>query len=512
MLGDLADAAKCFQEAVRLRSPYPEAEFALNVCLGLIYKDQNNYQQSEKHLRAALEKKPGDVQVLISLADTLRFQKRFDEAERFVQDVIDRHPSIAEAHAVLGTVYSDQGRTEKAIPRLREALALRPDLVIALDKLGVQLAATGEIEEARQCYRRALAIDPQNASIFYNLSLIERIPDDDPLLQTMEDLLHREETSSEDRMRLYFAFGRIRDSRKQYDTAFELWIEGNRIKRRTLTHSMEAERNFAARLRSVFTDEFMEARIGVGCPSRVPIFIVGMPRSGTTLVEQILAAHPQVYGAGELPNLNRMVNTTLKRLTGHDYPESVTAMTSDQFRQAGEEYDGTVRTLDTGAHRITDKMPVNFFHVGLAKLVLPQSKIIHCSRNALDTCVSCFSTLFMRASCPFAYDMRELGEFYSLYAELMEHWRKLAHVDFLDVHYETLVADQERVTRDLLSFCELPWDDSCLDFHRCRRPVHTASNVQIRQPMYSHAVERWRRYEKHLGPLREALGDLDTST
>lgn len=509
-LGDPAEAANSYREALCHRSPYPEAEAALETCLGLIAKSAKQHAKAEEHFRSAVKRNPQDVQLLVNLADALRLQKKYDDAEQVIANVTDKHPTIAEAQAIHGSIYTDQGQSEKAIPHLSKALRLKPDLLIANERMGIEMAATGEIQQAKQYYQRALAANRKNPLTFYNLALVEHFSENDPLLETMRNQLEEEEMSIEDRMHLYFAFGKIHKDWGQHDEAFRCWTEGNRLKRRTLIYTIEAERQFVSRLKSVFTEELLSKFSKAGCASRLPIFIVGMPRSGTTLVEQILAAHPDVYGAGELADLNRIANSTLKNVAGgRSYPESVAAMSREQIRQLGEEYVEALRTLNTDNPRITDKMPVNFFHLGTIALILPHAKIIHCRRNPIDTCVSCFSTLFVRRSCPFAYDLKELGEFYRLYRELMDHWSSLSQISCLDVQYETLVRNQESATKEILSFCDLPWDSACLDFHRSPRPVHTASNIQIRQPVYTHAIERWRRYEHHLGPLREALGDLD---
>jgi hypothetical protein len=252
----------------------------------------------------------------------------------------------------------------------------------------------------------------------------------------------------------------------------------------------------------------LAARAGQGDPSTVPLFIVGMPRSGTTLVEQILASHHSVFGAGERTELLRTVGRiSAQQIGATSFPEAVWTMSVEALHQVGADYVAALQPLAPDASRIVDKMPANFACVGLIRLILPNAKIIHVSRNPVDTCLSCFSKLFSGEQ-PFSYDLAELGRYYHGYKDLMAHWRAVLPPGvMLEVEYESLVRDFNTQARRIIAHCDLPWDSACLDFHKTSRPVHTASLVQVRQPIYRTSVGRWRPAVTLLRPLLEALED-----
>jgi Sulfotransferase family len=262
------------------------------------------------------------------------------------------------------------------------------------------------------------------------------------------------------------------------------------------------------RLRSLYNPVFLKAREKLGVRDRTPIFIVGMPRSGTSLTEQIISNHPQVFGAGELSYLHQVANQLLYSMPTLDvYAGKVAGLTDRGAHELAGYYLAKVRGLSADAPRITDKMPHNFLHVGLIALLLPEARIIHCRRAPLDTCFSIYTNNFNERH-PYAHDLSDLGWYYRQYEGLMAHWRTVVPDLLLDVQYEELVEDLEGQTRRILEFLGLPFDEACLDFQANRRSVATISRVQVRQPLYRTSMERWRPYEKHLGPLVEALGGL----
>jgi len=315
------------------------------------------------------------------------------------------------------------------------------------------------------------------------------------------------EFSDKRRLSLHFALGKCYDDTKDYDQAFPHYLAGCRIKRARLGYDPAAAARQFVELQKIFSKDFIDRLRGSGDPSAMPIFVLGMPRSGTTLTEQILASHPDVFGAGELPDLLRIAH----RKTHPDttsFPDNLRYLDSATLNAWGAEYVAAVQARAPQAKHITDKMPANFFAVPLIHLMLPNAKIIHVNRNPVDTCVSCFTRLFHRKQ-EHTYDLAELGRYYADYARLMNHWRTVLPAGaFYDVQYEDIVADQESEARKLLEYCGLEWNDACLDFHQTQRQIRTASVVQVRQPIYTTSVERWRKYEKFLGPLLEELGDL----
>jgi len=248
-------------------------------------------------------------------------------------------------------------------------------------------------------------------------------------------------------------------------------------------------------------------RHAVGSSDETPIFILGMPRSGTTLIEQILASHPEIHGGGERYDLQRNIEAGFGKIGDAAFAVNINQASPDQFSMAGDNYVRGVRDRFIGGRYITDKMPNNFQLIGMIHLMLPNAKIIHCCRDPLDTCLSIFKNLFTADGHYYAYDLTELGRYYGLYGDLMNHWRDMLPGVIHDIHYEDLVMDQESETRALIEFFGLDWDDSCLEFQKTARPVHTTSSVQVRKPIYNDSIQSWKRYENRLSPLREALSE-----
>jgi hypothetical protein len=293
----------------------------------------------------------------------------------------------------------------------------------------------------------------------------------------------------------------------QYQEAFQHLLKGNALKRRTIDYNEPQRLAMFDNIKKIFSPDFMNARSGGGDTSWAPIFIVGMPRSGTTLMEQVLASHSKVFGAGELEAFKEAIKECVdsERILPA-YPLLAEALSKDHMRQLGEKYTTKVRPRAPEAERIVDKMPLNFAFVGLIHLALPNARFINVRRDPLDTCVSCFSLMFS-GSQPFAYDLAELGRYYRGCETVMEHWHKILPPGvIIDVHYEDLVDDLEGTARRALRHCGLDWEDACRDFHDTKRTVRTASLMQVRQPVYRGSIGTWRRYAEYLEPLAQALG------
>ena len=306
---------------------------------------------------------------------------------------------------------------------------------------------------------------------------------------------------------MHFSLGKAYADLGQNERSFRHFLVGNALKRRDTAYDEPAMLGFFDRVRAAFTPALMQSKAGLGDPSTVPVFIVGMPRSGTTLVEQILASHPNVFGAGEREDFTRAVDSLPSLNDGSlGFPEAVPALSGETLRQLGAGYLAGIAAAAPDAARITDKMPGNFPYVGLIHLTLPNARIIHLRRDPIDTCLSCFSILFAVGQ-PQTYDLAELGRYYRAYAALMQHWRRVLPAGvMLEVQYEDVVADVAQQARRIVAHCGLPWDDACLAFHRTQRPVRTASAAQVRQEIYPTSVGRWRRYGDLLQPLIKELG------
>jgi tetratricopeptide (TPR) repeat protein len=372
---------------------------------------------------------------------------------------------------------------------------------LAEDNRGLLLRESGRFEEATAAFRKALGAAPGYCRSWRHLVELKRFSPDDPDLARMESLYGDVRLPTNERLHLCFALGKAYDDAGNPDRAFAHYQEGNAIKRRNLDPELAREAEELRKLREIFPPDFLEASDGDTSPG-LPVFVLGMPRSGTSLVEQILASHPKVHGAGELMLLRRLV----RGLPG-GFPENLAGLDDGELRRLGEDYLAGLRPLAPGAARITDKMPRNFQLIGLIHRILPHARIVHCRRNPLDTCLSCYTRLFRNGQA-FSYDLAELGQYYRLYDELMAHWRAVLPGRLLEIDYEAVVADPKPQVEALLAHCGLDWDARCLVPHENQRAVRTASAAQVRRPLYGSSVARWRRFEAHLAPLIEALGPL----
>jgi tetratricopeptide (TPR) repeat protein len=362
------------------------------------------------------------------------------------------------------------------------------------------------MDAAANAYARAVELDPTTMDAWRARVDMRKFEPGDPDIARLETVFKSGRLTPAQRMTACFALGKIYEDVGQYNRAFWCFQEGNRLKRNTISFNINNVIQQHNEIRRTFDASLLERQRDLGEPDATPIFILGMPRSGTTLAEQILASHPDVFGAGELYDLSKICGETAREhgLQG-PYPRWVPDLTPEAMRALGRRYVDRIRAGRPDRAHITDKMPSNYRFVGLIRLLLPNAKIIHMRRHPADTCLSCYTKLFAESQ-NHTYDLTELGRSYRAYEELMAHWRAVLPPDgMLEVQYERLVADPRTQIQRLLDFCGLPWADACLQFHRTKRGVSTASVSQVRRPLYTSSVQRWRRFADHLNPLFDAL-------
>ncbi|MDE0442331.1 MAG: sulfotransferase [Gammaproteobacteria bacterium] len=484
----------------------------------------------------ALNLDPDDVATTIKLGNTLLATQRFADAVELYGRAVDASPGNAQFHRHLGAVLHRMGRTHRSIDCFEEALRLRPDYAkaridyaLVLRQLGRTKDARHQIEEAirkspeevdghlslaltlRQEGKTDLAVDrlekllaakPASGAAYHHIALIE------PTLRLrprIENLLADPDLPGADAIHCHFALGNIADANGAFDRAFGHYATANSLHRQSVVYDREANTRLFDRLAATYSKRYFEHKRPLGNPSMLPVFIVGLPRSGTTLVEQILASHRSMHGAGELESLAGVNHAITQRFNAQPAPECMSlidARTVDEFSAL---YLAELRLRSPSAARVVDKLPGNFVRIGLIKTLFPNAYLVHCRRNALDTCLSLYFHYFQALVCSF--DLAELGRYYVDYRRLMAHWDDVFPGEIFEVRYEELVAEPERITRRLLDYLDLEWDEGCLAFHENERSVMSPSNLQVRRPIYSTSISRWRRYEKHLGPLMEVLGD-----
>jgi len=531
MAGHLEDAVARYHRVLFLQPDNADVHNNLGVALAA----QGKVEAAMTRYKSALSLKPGCVDAHNNLGVALAAQGRIVEATTHYERVLVINPRHAGAHHNLGLVLAALGRMDEAVAQYERALSLRPDYTDACNNLGIALAAQGNSGGAMAQYRRAIAIDSRHAEAHNNLGNILREegkfgdalahygrviaigPDQveahyhraevktfrqgDAELSALETLARRADLPISKAPFLHFALAKALEDIGDHARAFEHMRKGNSSKRSQIDYDEPRVVDMFRRISHAFNGGLFDRFPGAGDSSSVPIFVVGMPRSGSTLIEQILASHPQIHAAGELRDLEQAIGTI-------QFPESIPSLDALTLRRIGQAYLARLPSLAEGQVRIVDKLPGNFLRIGLIRLILPNARIIHTVRHPADTCVSCYSKLFTSGQ-HFSYEMGELGRYYRCYRELMTHWRSmLPPGSMLDVAYEDVVGDLEGQARRLIAYCGLPWDDRCVNFHKTNRAVKTASAVQVRQPLFRSSLQRWRKYEADIGPLLEALGDV----
>ena len=503
-------------------------------------------KKSPKRSRKSSRKKtaddavPVEIEPLVSSAAECLACGEFVQAQQIAEEAVRRLPDALAGRRILGRALLAQSRAAESLVHLqmvgtaagasreerrllvealhetgdlRSAMSLlgelveeQPDDVDALNELGLCALELGRLEAAAQHLCRAFELDAAHPGVCLNFARSRRFgPGDDKAVRRMQVVAARTELDPLARSDVLFALGKVHTDMGNYADAFDFIAEAN--------HLMQADTAFDASQHEQSIDWLIESfspalfarTSGLGRVTERPVFIVGMPRSGTTLVEQILAAHGQIHGAGELRTLDQVARKLSRRLRAPvNYPRCVGELTAPVIRESADEYLAELDRLDPAAPRVTDKLPTNFAHLGLAAILMPGARVIHCTREPMALCVSIFEQQFAEGH-QWAYDFENIALFYRSYLRLFDHWRSVLPLAILEVSYEDLVLDFEGTSRALVDLCAMERDERCIEFHRLERQVHTASNWQVRQPLYATSVDKWKRYGDKLAPLQSAL-------
>lgn len=504
-LDDLPRALECLEHAVGLAPDVAEFRINLGVTLRRAELDQWAVDQFYKAVGLA----PDMLDAVVLLGDALDVLNRHDEARECFDRALQLKPGEPEIYERRAFVYMEMGDSEQAVTEFTNVLEHHPNRFMALRGLGQTHMLTGNSVEAAACFGKLISLYPEDAAGYVASSGIRKFKKDDPIIPQLLKILEKTPDDDPEAIGLNFALGKIYDDCKEWDLSFSHYAKGNRLKNLTYDYKPDADKKQVDEILSVFTKDYLDTHADFGIDSTVPVIIVGMPRSGTTLTEQIVSSHPQVIGAGEVVfwgKASKAVPHTLHTRTA--YPACMLEMTPDKAREIAEKYTELLQKIagpKVASARITDKMPHNFMQLGLIALLLPNARIIHCKRDAMDNCLSVFFQNF-KGDHPYAYDLANLGHHHQQYERLMAHWHNVLPGRILDIHYEDTIADPEYWSRKLIEHVGLEWDDACLAPHKLDRMVKTASHWQVRQPIYNTSVQRWKNYEKYLEPLKVALG------
>ena len=464
-------------------------------------------RDAERLLRHALRQSAHLPLAWRGLAQAMVDLGRLPEAQSAVRHLLEIEPENSKNWVLLGNVCARLMRQGDALEAFAEAARLNPEEVRLPLSIGHLHKTLGNRRESEASYKACLALDPAFGEAYWSLADLKNYVFSDAEIAAMRGLLKGEGGDDDDQAQVHFALGRALEHRKEYAPAFEHYARGNARRRRTSPFDASLFERKTQRVRACFDAAFFARRAGGGHADPAPIFIVGLPRSGSTLVEQILASHSSVEGTFELPNVLTMVRELDHADAAHDaYPENFGDLAPSAVAGLGRRYIEETAAIRTGRLRFIDKMPNNFSHVGLIHAMLPNATIIDVRRHPMDSCFSSFKQYFAEGQS-FTYDLRDLGRYYRCYLSLMDHWDEVLPGKVLHLGYEDLVRDPEAHIRRLLGHCGLDFEPQCLAFHETRRPVRTASAEQVRQPLYTSGVGYWRHFERELEPLREALGD-----
>ena len=500
-------ALKSFLEAVALDNSLAVAHYQLGNCL----RRSGEAAAAELSLKTAIVKDASLRQAYISLGYLHLSQGKRDLAAATLEALASAHPADIPLHHQVSGLLADMGCHTQAVNLYEECLRHRPRSSQTRLKLGQSLQKLGRFEDAAQAYLAAIEADPNSDAAYLLLAHTRCMQAaDSPMIRRFETALSNLKLSEETIKCIHFSLGKMYDDLGMYEEAFAHFHAANGLQHRRVQFDRQAFVAYVDSIKRIFNREFFQNRSTVNTSSPLPVFIVGMLRSGTTLVERILASHPQVFGLGETELVDKLAEGLAAHL-GVPYPDCITRLDNALAATVAAELQAQWPAEARAATHVVDKNPLNFMHLGLIACVFPGAPILHCVRDPLDTCLSIYFQYFAHPRNNYAYDLDDIGFFYEQYVDLMKHWRTVLPVPIHEIRYEELVGDPEKATRYLLSATGLPWHPDCLEPHKHTDTISTASLWQARQPIYRSAVGRWHHYSNHLESLRKALRVADVN-
>ena len=500
-------------QSIRAQTTDPSQD-QIDAVINLYHSGQ--IERLELSCRELLQTHPKSLTVINLFGTALQVQGKLREAVQAFDKAIQLNPDSAEAYSNRGNALKELGQVENAVASFNDAVAsydkaiqLKPDFAEAYYNRGNGLKDLGRLDEAVASYDKAIRIKPDFAGAYLNLSALKKYQPGDTQIEIMESLLTDPQSNESSRIELCFALAKANEDLGKYDKSFSYLEEGNRLRKKELHYDIKVERRLFTKIKRKFASErLIPGVLPDEHASIQPLFIVGMMRSGTSLVEQILTSHSKVHGGGELAIMNQLVDPILSNLPDENASQDNSNLSTVEIETVRDAYLEALTALNVPEKIVTDKMPLNFRWIGFVLSAFPAAKIIHLNRDPKATCWSIYKHYFSTKGNGYAYDMGDLAEFYRLYIDLMSFWRERYPHRIYDLCYEELTENQEVETRKLLVFCDLEWEEQCLDFHKTNRLVKTTSASQVRRKMYRGSSEAWKNYEDHLQPLINDLGPL----
>ena len=490
------NAIKYYKKAISLNPNYTAAFNNL----GNMLRDEKKYKESVEYLKCAIKLNGNFSEAYHNLGLSYKKLNDYKNALSCFEKAISINPNLVEPYNNIGVILKIFNQYDKALDYFKKALSIDPNFFFAKYNIGSALKELGRKEEAIQSFEEALSINPASPETHHNLSLLN------PKIKNatiIEKYLTNPELNDNDAAIYHYSLGAIYDKDNDFDKAFTHYHKANQFERKEIDYSAERHSSFIDNLIEIYSKKFFDKLKIQGSDTKIPIFIVGMPRSGTTLIEQIVSSHPDVFGAGELLLLVNSEKNIIKQINSNiPYPKCMTEITDTIISDSASEHLSELKKYSPQSKHVTDKLPHNFLRIGLIKILFPNARIIHCQRDSLDTCVSIFLNRFaLPIGNEFTFDLTELAKYYLDYQRLMLHWQSIFSEEIYDLHYEELVRNQEKISRELIEYIGLEWDENCLDFYKNERAIKTMSFDQVRQKIYTGSVKRWEKYQKFLNPL-----------
>jgi len=472
----------------KLIDKFPNIAILYNL-MGLVKSGKFDYRDSINYYEKAIKMKPNFAEAYNNIGNSYNSLGNYFEAEINFKKAIKLNNNLIEAYNNLGNLYKFINKFKDSLSCFKKAIKINPNAFLLYNNLGLLYKSTGDISNAKKSFEKSIFLNNNFSPAHRNLSLVIKYKNSNKHLNNLKNLFMKDKIQDPDKREISFALGKAYEDIKDYDSAFRYFNIANQTVKKNLDYDINNDKNLFEDIKRKFNENLFKKFVNSGIKSKKPIFIIGMPRSGTTLVEQIISSHPDVYGGDELNYFND--------LSYHAYKYKNLDQESDLYKNIGKSYIDKIQKL-SNLNKITDKYPLNFKWVGFIKVALPNAKIIHCVREPRDTCLSIFKNFFPYGRLGFAYDLIDLAEYYNLYTDLMNYWNKLLPGFIYNMNYETLIKNQRKETQNILKFCKLKWNNKCINFYKNTRPIKTASDLQARKPIYRSSLNSWKNYENHI--------------
>jgi len=477
--------------------------------LGLILSGQKKIDEAINCYQTGIKIDPNFGMIYNNLG-LLYFQHRYDgdtkKIENFYKKAISLNKELPEAYNNLGSLYNHLNKANEAIECYKKAIIINPKFSYAHSNLGAAYVSLGKNKEAKKHFKESIKLNPNFLDTHRMLSRITNYSKNTKHLEELKKIYENININNfKNRIDIGFALGKAHEDIKDFNNSFRYYKEANNLQKKDIKFSINIEKDKFKDIKNIYNKKLFDKYNGCGNSEIAPIFVVGMPRSGTTLVEQILSSHQDVYGADEVEFIPEIIKNNFVNKNLRLFLDEKVNFDKSNLKKFGKNYEIKMNNLSNKSLRTTDKLPENFLNIGFIKLILPKSKIIHCYRNPKDNCFSIFKNHFSSGKIKFAYEMNDIVEYYNLYDNLMKHWNSVFGDFILNIKYENLILDTKNEILKTLNFCNLEWSEDCLNFHKNKRPIKTASDTQARSKIYSTSIDAWKNYENHINEYYQKL-------